>query len=181
MVNYLIHYNYKYFLFFYVLFIQFNNITGINTVSTLLKKTVISENMLKLISLSLSYSLQPQIKKLSFSNLEMLDSLALNHMIQTLIILIFFICSKKKDINLCELKVKCVMYSVISNILTFYQTYQLNRLIRTNNVSSLIPLMNCYINLFSILIGYVFFNENINKKTFFGIIFISIGSKLVKS
>ena len=184
MINYLIYYNYnyKYYLLICILLTQINVINGKNVVSLLLKKDYINENMLKLMCLSLSYSLQPQIKKLSSNslNINVLDSLALNHIIQTLIILFIFLYNNKRDIIIYKLNIKNTIYTIMSCILTFFQSYQFNKLIKQNNVSSLLPLMNCYINLFSVIIGYLFFNENINNKTIIGIIFISIGSNLIK-
>ena len=125
------------------------------------------------------FSIQPHIKKNNkILNTTSKDSMFINQMIQSLIMLIYYL-SSDTNIDIKNIKIKNICLSSTSVILVIYQTILYNKIINQSNVSKVIPMINSTTGIMSMIISNIFFNEIITKKHITGIIFITSGSYLL--
>ncbi len=125
------------------------------------------------------FSIQPHIKKNNkILNTTSKDSMFINQMIQSFIMLIYYL-SSDTNIDIKNIKIKNICLSSTSVILVIYQTILYNKIINQSNVSKVIPMINSTTGIMSMIISNIFFNEIITKKHITGIIFITSGSYLL--
>lgn len=163
----------------YIIFILFINIyickctlIDIKEINNLF---ILSNDWLELIKISVCYSIQPLIKNQYNKNITRLENIYLTNLLQNIIFSIIFLNNINSDINIYKIKIKDFIFLSLSVFLTYYQTQNLNKLITQNNITYVIPKMNILINIFSMLINIIFFNEKLSIKKINGIILIILG------
>ena len=169
--------NYSLLLFF---ILYFNNVQSNDNSIIINNKHII--NIINMVTLSSCFSLQPHIKKINKSKLTLDETILLNHIIQTVFIISYFVCKKKSGLSLKELKelkIKSLCLSCINVAMTMYQSFLFSKLIKNNKISSILPILNSLTGVISLLIGKYIFYESVSKNSIFGLIFIIIGSFLL--
>jgi uncharacterized membrane protein len=166
--------NYSLLLF---LILYFNNAQGNDNSMIVINKNII--NIINMVTLSSCFSLQPHIKKLNKSKLTIDETILLNHIIQTVFILSYFVYKRKDVLSFKELKIKSLCLSSISVAMTMYQSFLFSKLIRNNKISTVLPILNSLTGIISLIIGKYIFYEPVSKNSIFGLFFIIIGSFLL--
>tara|TARA_Y100001970_G_C14242497_1_gene865796 strand:+ start:1349 stop:1879 length:531 start_codon:yes stop_codon:yes gene_type:complete len=173
----------KYFLIKYhnliiLLFISFY-IKNFNLLGNIIKIKYFNNNIFNASLLALLYSLNPQIKKLNSTNLSIIESMTINHIFQSLILIIYHSYNGINYNAYVDINFKNILYYIINVFFTFFQSFLFNTLIRNNNVSIILPIINSSTGIITLLLGYFMFNEKLIKKNIIGIIFITTGSYLL--
>ena len=166
--------NYSLLLF---LFCIFNNVQCNDNHIIVNNKHII--NIINMVTLSSCFSLQPHIKKLNKTKLTIDESILLNHIIQTIFIVSYFIYRRKCCLSLKELKIKSLCLSSVNVAMTMYQSFLFSKLIKNNKISTVLPILNSLTGVISLLIGKYIFYESVSKNSIFGLFFIIFGSFLL--
>ena len=135
-------------------------------------------NSIKIIFLSICFSVQPLLKKKNSSNLTNIESIMITNIIQSFFLIIYYF-SFYKQINLSHLKITQLPMCSINVIITIFQSYLFNNLINKNKISTFIPILNSSTGVITTILGYLFLHENIKIYNIFGIITIIFGSYLL--
>ena len=162
-------------LLFFILF--FNNVQGNDNSIIVNNKHII--NIINMVTLSSCLSLQPHIKKMNKTKLTISESIIINHIIQSVFILSYFIYKKNFVLSLKELKIKSLCLFSINVAMTMYQNFLFSKLIINNKILSVLPILNSLTGIISLLIGKYIFYESVSKKSIFGLFFIIFGSFLL--
>ena len=125
-------------LLFFILF--FNNVQGNDYSIIVNNKHII--NIINMVTLSSCFSLQPHIKKMNKTKLTISESLMVNHIIQSVFILLYFIYKRNSILSLKELKIKSLCLFSINIAMNMYQNFLFSKLIINNKISSVLPILN---------------------------------------
>lgn len=133
--------------------------------------------------LVISFTLNPFIKKKSSIGLEPSEYMIINHCMISILTFTYFaflIYNNKCDIN-CFNKPSKEQYiwAGLGAITSVAGALLLIMLIQRDEVSFIIPNVQAAVIFFGTIIGYYFFNENINNYKIFGIIFLVSGVLLI--
>ncbi len=136
-------------------------------------------NIINMVTLASCFSLQPHIKRLNKTKLKIDDTILINHIIQTIFILTYFICKRKSFLTIGQLKIKSLCLFSINVAMTMYQSFLFSKLVKNNKISSIIPILNSLTAIISMLMGKYIFYEPVSKNSIIGLFFIIIGSFLL--
>ena len=136
-------------------------------------------NVINMVTLASCFSLQPHIKRLNKTKLTIDDTIIINHIIQTIFILTYFICKRKSFLIIGELKIKSLCLFSINVAMTMYQSFLFSKLVKKNKISTIIPILNSLTAIISMLMGKYIFHESVSKNSIIGLFFIIIGSFLL--
>ena len=129
--------------------------------------------------LVLSWTFNPFFKKSAYSKLKSQESLIINHILCSVIILFYFVYlfyTKKCDINcITKLNYKELVYASLGAITTVLSALTLLNLLKKYQASDIIPYIQPLVIILTIIVGYFIFNENITKTKLIGIFLIVMG------
>jgi len=132
-----------------------------------------------LILLILCWTINPFLKKQIASKMSSSEYMIYNHGLCSFLVVIYLgylLYTKKYDVSsIKNLTNKEVGVSIIGAITTVLATILLIRLLKDNNASYVIPHVQPCIIIFTLLLGYFLYNENISKTQMLGIILVVSG------
>ena len=131
------------------------------------------------------WTVNPFMKKNASQKLTSGEYLVFNHALCTIIVVIYLLYLlkyNKCDINcLRKLNNKDIFYSILAAITTIGSSLVLIHLVQNNNVSYIIPQIQPLVILSTVITGYLFFGEMIEKQKLFGIGLIISGLYVINS
>ena len=138
-----------------------------------------------LVILVLCWTLNPFMKKKASLNLSSDEYLIFNHTLCSILLviyLIYLIKYKKCSVKcLNKLTNKEMIFSVFGAITSILSSLVLINLVQNNDISFIIPQIQPIVIVFTVLCGYLFFEENINYTTIVGILMITSGLYIINT
>lgn len=131
----------------------------------------------------LCWTFNPFLKKTVMKKLTASEYFVVNHFVITVFVLFYFFYlfnNGKCDINcLMNLEKKEVMYLILGAVTTILATVMLLYLINLKDVSYVIAHIQPVVIALTVVVGYMFFSENITKTKIFGISLVILGLVLM--
>lgn len=131
----------------------------------------------------LCWTFNPFLKKTVMKKMTASEYFVVNHFVITVFVLFYFFYlfnNGKCDINcLMNLEKKEVMYLILGAVTTILATVMLLYLINLKDVSYVIAHIQPVVIALTVVVGYMFFSENITKTKIFGISLVILGLVLM--
>lgn len=131
----------------------------------------------------LCWTFNPFLKKTVMKKMTASEYFVVNHFVITVFVLFYFFYlfnNGKCDINcLMNLEKKEVMYLILGAVTTILATIMLLYLINLKDVSYVIAHIQPVVIALTVVVGYMFFSENITKTKIFGISLVILGLVLM--
>lgn len=131
----------------------------------------------------LCWTFNPFLKKTVMKKMTASEYFVVNHFVITVFVLFYFFYlfnNGKCDINcLMNLEKKEVMYLILGAVTTILATIMLLYLINLKDVSYIIAHIQPVVIALTVVVGYMFFSENITKTKIFGISLVILGLVLM--
>lgn len=124
-------------------------------------------NPLLMTTLVMCWTLNPFFKKRAATNLTADESIVVNHLMFSLVLMCFLLLFRPKELrvqHLSRITTMEMMYSFASAVLTCGGAFALIHLLKHNSASDVVPMVQPLVILATVAIGYLVFQEDVTYR-----------------